>query len=128
MLNPKPRAELSYEAEETTGEHGGASVEPRSFFPMVDARGRAYEPSADSVLGSARAPWPQAWASLEPQALIHVPTEAANAPAPLTEEQLRKRALVVIPCLNEEPLIAGVIARILEDDGLVDPLVLVADG
>ncbi|WP_395671351.1 glycosyltransferase family 2 protein [Phenylobacterium sp.] len=36
--------------------------------------------------------------------------------------------LIVIPCLNEERVIAKVIQQILDDDGLADPLVLVADG
>lgn len=38
------------------------------------------------------------------------------------------RALIVIPCLNEAPIIADVIARILGDDGLTGSLVVVADG
>ena len=37
-------------------------------------------------------------------------------------------ALIVIPCLNEAPIIADVIAGILQDDGLKRPLVVVADG
>lgn len=41
---------------------------------------------------------------------------------------LRKRALIVIPALDEAPVIATVIARLLDDDGLIDPLVVVADG
>jgi succinoglycan biosynthesis protein ExoA len=39
-----------------------------------------------------------------------------------------RRALIVIPALNEAPVIARVIEQILADDGLVDPLVVVADG
>jgi succinoglycan biosynthesis protein ExoA len=40
----------------------------------------------------------------------------------------RKRALIVIPTLNEARTIARVLARVLDDTGLVDPLVVVADG
>lgn len=38
------------------------------------------------------------------------------------------RALIVIPCLNELSVIAAVIARILDDDQLDRPLLLVVDG
>jgi succinoglycan biosynthesis protein ExoA len=41
---------------------------------------------------------------------------------------LRKRALIVIPTLDEAAVVARVVARVLEDEGLVDPLVVVADG
>lgn len=122
MLNPKPRAELPFDADDD--QLGCRSpVEPRSFDPD-----RRAERSGVTLLGSVAAPWPKAWIELDPAELIQLPTEAANAPAPLDEEARAKRALIVIPCLNEEPLIASVIARILEDEGLVDPVVLVADG
>jgi succinoglycan biosynthesis protein ExoA len=41
---------------------------------------------------------------------------------------LRRRALIVIPTLNEAEVIGRVIARILQDNGLEDPLVVVSDG
>jgi len=40
----------------------------------------------------------------------------------------RRRALIVIPTLDEASVIAKVIARVLDDDGLIDPLVVVVDG
>jgi len=121
MLNPKPRAELPSRTDDTQpAPSARPSVEPRSFAP--------HGAPLDRSPGSVRTPWPQAWADLHPDALIRLPEEPANAPAPLDDEQLRKRALIVIPCLNEAALIDKVIGRILEDEGLVDPLVLVADG
>ncbi|MDB5476797.1 MAG: succinoglycan biosynthesis protein [Phenylobacterium sp.] len=121
MLNPKPRAELPFRPDDALPKHGPRTAsEPRSFAPRGEAAKRSP--------GSVQAPWPQAWANLDPDALIRLPAELANAPAPLDETQQRRRALIVIPCLNEARLIAQVIGRILEDDGLVDPLVLVADG
>ncbi|HEV2533301.1 glycosyltransferase family 2 protein [Phenylobacterium sp.] len=122
MLNPKPRNELPLRPDDALPDDGRrAPAEPRSFAP----RGAAV---VERSPGSVRAPWPRAWANLDPDALIRLPAEPANAPAPLDEESRRKRALIVIPCLNEAPLIAQVIGRILEDEALVDPLVLVADG
>jgi succinoglycan biosynthesis protein ExoA len=121
MLNPKPRAELPFRPDDALPDRGPHAVsEPRAFAPPGQP--------AERSPGSVRAPWPRAWADLEPEALIRLPAEPANAPAPLDQEQQRKRALIVIPCLNEARLIAQVIGRVLEDDGLVDPLVLVADG
>src|SRR5207244_242333 len=34
----------------------------------------------------------------------------------------------VIPCLNEAAVIESVISRMFEDEGLADPIVVVADG
>jgi succinoglycan biosynthesis protein ExoA len=123
MLNSKPRAELPVRAVEGAGDDPARCVDPaeRRAFATVGE-------SAERSPWNVRAPWPHAWADLDPDALIRVPGEAANAPAPLDEAAAARRALIVIPCLNEAPLIAKVIGRILEDDGLVDPLVLVADG
>ena len=118
MLNPKPRAELPALSDDVRESPERGAPEPRSFAPRAEFHG--------VTLGSMRAPL--AWAGLDASKLIYVAPEAANAPAPLDEEARRKRALIVIPCLNEEALIAQVIAGILEDDGLVDPLVVVADG
>jgi len=119
MLNPKPRAELPPSSDTSSREGDPSFAEPRSFAPRY---------ARDPRPGSTVTPWPQAWAKLDPSELIHVPIAAANAAAPLDAEAQKKRALIVIPCLNEEALIAKVIGRILEDEGLVDPLVLVADG
>ena len=44
------------------------------------------------------------------------------------ERERRKRALIVIPALNEAWVIARVIAQILNDERLVEPLVVVVDG
>lgn len=133
MLSPKPRAELPFRPDEDPRhDERRAPAEPRSFAPSVAPpfappfapAGQGAERSPWSV----RAPWPQAWGEAAPGDLIRVPLEAANAPPPLDAQAAAKRALIVIPCLNEAPLIAQVIARVLEDEGLVDPLVLVADG
>ncbi len=39
-----------------------------------------------------------------------------------------RRALIIIPCLNEERFIGGLLKQLLADRGLVDPLIVVADG
>ncbi len=39
-----------------------------------------------------------------------------------------RRALLVIPCLNEEAFIGGLLEQLLRDQNLVDPLIVVADG
>ena len=39
-----------------------------------------------------------------------------------------RRALIVIPGLNEERFIGGLLKQLLADQGLVDPLIVVADG
>jgi succinoglycan biosynthesis protein ExoA len=120
MLSPKPRAELPLRFDDAPDSGPRVSSEPRSFAPRGEAQARAP--------GSVEAPWPLAWANIDPEALIRVSPAAANGQAPLAERLARKRALIVIPCLNEAAQIERVIGRILEDDGLVDPLVLVADG
>ena len=53
------------------------------------------------------------------------PVEIAPAPVPAPESG---RTLIVIPCLNEAAVLADVIAAVLADDGLSDPLLVVADG
>ncbi|MDB5418773.1 MAG: succinoglycan biosynthesis protein, partial [Phenylobacterium sp.] len=121
MLNPKPRTELPFGLGDTSPDRAaGAPAEPRSFALRGEMLARP--------VGSVEAPWPLAWTEIDPEAFIRLPPPAANVQAPLDAELARKRALIVIPCLNEAGLIAQVIARILEDGGLVDPLVLVADG
>lgn len=39
-----------------------------------------------------------------------------------------RRALIVIPCLNEQRFIGGLLKQLLADEALVDPLIVVADG
>ncbi|WP_309089836.1 glycosyltransferase family 2 protein [Phenylobacterium sp.] len=111
MLSPKPTPER---LSETGHSHDRAPLEgrwsePRSFAPLAGRRG----------LGEVVAPWPQAWRAMAPDAVIR---------APGAEVDTESRAVIIIPCLNEAKAIAGVIARILDDQGLVDPLLLVADG
>lgn len=112
MLSPKPtparRSETGKTHDRETGEARWA--EPRSFAPLTGrARG----------LGEVVASWPEAWRSMAPDAVIEAPSARIQA---------ENRALIVIPCLNEAKAISGVIDRILDDRGLVDPVVLVADG
>ena len=67
---------------------------------------------------------------------VSVAGERAASPAPRPAPSVlglapgvgAGRALIVIPCLNEVSVIAAVIARILDDDQLDRPLLLVADG
>jgi len=92
-------------------------AEPRSFAPRARALGGKMEvrgtEAREALAGGGLAPPPTG----------EVAAEAAEAtPDP------RRRALIVIPALNEAKFIASVIARVLDDDGLVDPLVVVADG
>ena len=98
--------------------------EPRSFAP----RDRVHLGRPGEVLVR----WPAAWDQIDPAQFIRLPAAelaAAAAPAAALDPGLAEdRALIVIPCLNEAPIIARVIAQVLQDDGLVDPLVLVADG
>lgn len=50
-----------------------------------------------------------------------MPTPSSTAAAPA-------RAAIVIPCLNEQAVIGDVVRQILADEGLIDPVVIVADG
>ncbi|WP_374468799.1 glycosyltransferase family 2 protein [Phenylobacterium sp.] len=120
MLNPKPMPERSQRSDGAPTEDGRARApaEPRSFAPAERAA-RTDDPF-DGLL-------PQAWDRIDIPSLIRL-AESAEPVAKAPEADASRRALVVIPCLNEEAVIAQVIAQILEDDGLVDPLVLVADG
>jgi succinoglycan biosynthesis protein ExoA len=96
--------------------------EPRSFAPT--GRSRLGPP------GEVLARWPAAWDEIPAERFIRLPAGDVGA-APRTAvaaEPAQDRALIVIPCLNEAGAIARVIADLLADDGLVDPLVLVADG
>ncbi len=81
----------------------------RNGGPDVKARLGASPVTAVSESGVSR---PPPWFDGRPPA----PTVTADS------------ALIVIPCLNEARVIADVITRILGDDGLESPLVLVVDG
>jgi succinoglycan biosynthesis protein ExoA len=127
MSEPKSYIEPSFPPEEDFLEDRPWSPElgePRSFAPT--GRPRVGRP------GEVLARWPAAWEEIPARRFIHLPTagpDAATAPHVAPQAGLAEdRALIVIPCLNEAPIIARVIAQVLEDDGLVDPLVLVADG
>lgn len=90
-------------------------AEERSFAP-AQARSPA--------MGEVEARWPAAWEEIEADSFIQVHTPK-HEPEVLGDP---RRALIVIPALNEAKVIETVIAQILADEGLVDPLVLVADG
>ena len=91
------------------------SGEPRSFAPRP--------------FGGVQARGPDGWRELGAEGVIRLPLETrAAAPEPVAAPDPRKRALIVVPTLNEAPVVERVIARILEDEGLQDPLVVVADG
>jgi succinoglycan biosynthesis protein ExoA len=98
--------------------------EPRSFAPT--GRPRVGPP------GEVMARWPAAWDEIDPAQFIRLPATDLTtfaAPRTATDADLAEdKALIVIPCLNEATVIAKVIGQVLADDGLVDPLVLVADG
>ena len=134
MLSPKPQGHLPSPRRSSTPDAG----EPRAF-----AEPRSFAPREPRAPGEVEAHWPAAWDALDPAHFIRLP-ELADTPVaanevaandlvpaatPLSPEiDRRKRALVVIPTLNEAGAIARVIERILDDEGLVDPLVVVADG
>jgi len=127
MFDPKLSMEPLFppDYEESEGRaHDRVGAEARSWAPRKAGSGAP---------GEVLARWPAAWEGIDPAAFIRAPgaaevvalkTLATAAQAAVAAD----RALIVIPCLNEEPLIASVIARVLEDDRLVDPLVLIADG
>ena len=64
----------------------------------------------------------------EPRAFAEPAPPRAPAPQAMGERERRKRALIVIPTLNEAWVIDRVLAQILDDERLVDPLVVVVDG
>src|SRR5689334_17143013 len=112
MLRSNAQTSRSFETDDAFEPDLKLPSEPRSFAPLEGRRG----------LGETPARWPQALAAIAPEALIRAPANEARA------ADRKNRALIVIPCLNEAAVIEGVIARLLDDDGLVDPVVLVADG
>jgi succinoglycan biosynthesis protein ExoA len=98
-------------------------VEARSFAPAADARAPA--------MGEIEARWPAAWDEISATEFIKLHSgrdEAGEVRAPAAALDPMNRAVIVIPCLNEAAVIEKVIAQILDDEGLADPLVLVADG
>jgi succinoglycan biosynthesis protein ExoA len=121
MLTPKPTPERPRRDDDRARNDGQAPAagEPRSF---AQAERRA--PGSASLDGLL----PSAWDRLEAGPVTRMADSASATPRPLTTEEASKRALIVIPCLNEEAVIRQVIQQVLDDDGLVDPLVLVADG
>lgn len=118
MLTPKPFPERRSEPEDAPDGGGRRHElgETRSFAPLVEP-GR----------GEVQARWPQSWENISAADFIRLPADAIAAGLD-PEEAADRRALIVIPCLNEAKVIESVIARMLDDDALVDPLVLVADG
>ncbi|MDB5447822.1 MAG: succinoglycan biosynthesis protein [Phenylobacterium sp.] len=117
MLSPKPQGPTP-----SPRKSSRAGFKPRSFHEP-----RSFAPGARGMAGETQARWPGAWEALEPAAFIRLP-DAAPTPQAAVEPDPRKRALIVIPTLNEARVIAEVVERVLDDDGLVDPLVVVADG
>lgn len=65
----------------------------------------------------------------DPRPAAHWPIEPRSF-SPRTDRPVRadRRAIIVIPCLNEARTIAQVVTGVLHDAELVEPLVLVADG
>jgi succinoglycan biosynthesis protein ExoA len=116
MLSPKPHGPRSPAPDVGGDAEPRAFAEPRSFAPPPRRGGETLQ-----------ARWPAAWDDLASEALVYAPAEAPANDATPGADRLR-RALVVIPTLDEAPVIARVVARVLEDVGLVDPLVVVADG
>jgi succinoglycan biosynthesis protein ExoA len=121
MLHPKPTPERLPRSEDRAQDEGRtrAPAEPRSFAPT----GRLHREG-----GAASTHLPQAWDRIDAGEVIRLAADATPVAGPPPQDAAARRALVVIPCLNEEAVIAQVISQILQDDGLVDPLVLVADG
>lgn len=58
-------------------------------------------------------------------ALAQTPSPRA---APLSPDQDQQRVLIVVPTLDEEAFIGPLLDRLLADDGLTNPLLVVADG
>ncbi|RAK50700.1 glycosyltransferase family 2 protein [Phenylobacterium deserti] len=121
MLSPRPGGER--------GPRKPARGDAEALSPKGEER--SFAPADEAALET---PGPGAggWEPLSIESFIRLPDTELKVDAPAREASLEpaaaKRALVVIPALNEAPIIEKVIARILDDDHLVDPLVLVADG
>jgi succinoglycan biosynthesis protein ExoA len=127
MLSPKSNLESAAHADVLRDDLSGG---PRRRNAVDERRSFASQDLGHGFADIAWA-WPAAWRDLPSSNLIQVADAAANANEPVQPARAidpRKRALIVIPTLNEERVVAQVIARVLEDDGLEDPLVLVADG
>ena len=126
MLSSKPEKGVPVQSsDEPVRDHDPARrpVEARSFAPAADARAPA--------MGEIEARWPAAWDEISATEFIKLHSgrdEAGEVRAPAAALDPMNRAVIVIPCLNEAAVIEKVIAQILDDEGLADPLVLVADG
>jgi succinoglycan biosynthesis protein ExoA len=121
MLNPKLRANMpSQLADDIPHDDGSPRVsgEARSFAPLAQ-HARA--------IGEVESRWPLAWERIAPDSFIRLSQPVESAAAASAGDP-RRRALIVIPCLNEAAVVRSVIERVLDDEDLVDPLVLVADG
>jgi succinoglycan biosynthesis protein ExoA len=98
----------------------------RADPPNFLAEARSFAPSLRSRVEDAPADW--AGRRRAPQGVASARFRAEAASRLGEAGDPRKRALIVIPALDEESVIEAVIARVLDDDHLVDPLVVVADG
>jgi succinoglycan biosynthesis protein ExoA len=117
MLNPKASGSAPIRRSSNGDKGSSAEVEPRSFAP--------------AIIHQVQAHWPLTWGALALDDFLCVAEPAAAneiGPAVDVRPDPTKRALIVIPTLNEARAVAGVIERILDDERLVDPLVVVADG
>lgn len=122
MLSPKPASGVPARTSDEPSRNESLG-ESRSFAPSADARAPA--------MGEIQARWPAAWDEISASQFIQLHSgrdEAGEAVQPAAALDPMNRAAIVIPCLNEAAVIETVIAQILDDDGLADPLVLVADG
>jgi succinoglycan biosynthesis protein ExoA len=116
MLSAKPAANVPSQIDDDSSHKKGAA-EPRSFAP-TGSGGRG--------VGEVESRWPVAWDEIAHDTFIRVPQGLETAAASAGDR--RRRALIVIPCLNEASVVRSVIEQVLDDEGLVDPLVLIADG
>jgi succinoglycan biosynthesis protein ExoA len=118
MLSSKNIADSRLQSDEELARDESTRVSPelRSFAPI----------EFDAV-GDVDAGWPAGFDSMAGKAPVQPAPSTAKSFAAMAEEA-RRRALIVIPCLNEAAVVRSVIERVLDDEGLVDPLVLVADG
>ncbi len=96
--------------------------------PRSDEEANRAAPSGRTRFDEERSFAPAAWEPLSIESFIPLPTADAPANDHYASNEARKRALIVIPTLNEAKVVRSVIAKVLSDTGLVDPLVLVADG
>jgi succinoglycan biosynthesis protein ExoA len=118
MLSPRPHGSPR------TGEEANRAA-PSGRSPLDEER--SFAPIEARDVESWKEP-PAAWEPLSIESFIRLPNLATPANDTDAAADRRKRALIVIPTLNEAKVIRSVLAKVLADPGLVDPLVLVADG